>query len=203
MTGPHFSRWVLAGTAFVLALFLSLKGGGKTPQFEGRSLDAWYEDLCSGVYGGSPKASGFTVAYASFARMDSNAVPYLIKQLQYDRSGIRQKLIGYFRRYEFSKPFVANIVLPSERRGYAAVALREMGPKAEQALPALMEAWTMDVPAVKVNVVAALESILRGSHTDGASQADRRQLEAGLVREAAHRYPKVAQELKFRSESVR
>ena len=70
-----------------------------------------------------------------------------------------------------------------------------MGPKAEAAIPALLEAWAHDTPEVKINAVSALQSILRDGHTDGATPAEWQKLEASVVTEAARRYPKLAEQL--------
>ena len=78
-----------------------------------------------------------------------------------------------------------------------------MGPKAEAAIPALLETWAHDTSDVKMSAVAALESILRGRQTDGASQAEWRRLESDVVTEAARRYPGVANELGIDPKRVR
>jgi hypothetical protein len=162
------------------------------PDYAGQPVSAWFEGLCSGVYGGSPKANRFSDSYAAFAEMEADAVPYLTQQLRYDKSGIRQKLIGHLRQYAVSRRFATNLIWPTERRNYATVALRRMGPKAEAAIPALLEAWATDAPEVKVNAVSALESILRGQYTDVASPAEWKRMESDVVTETARRYPSVA-----------
>ena len=165
------------------------------PNHAGRPVSAWFQDLYSGVYGGTPKAEKFESAYTEFTRMETNVIPYLTKQLQYDRSGVRLEIVKILRRWSATKPFTANLTWPPEHRSYAAVALRQMGPRAEAAIPALLEAWANDAPEVKVNAVSALESILRGQNTDGASPAEWKKLESDVVTEAARRYPSVAEEL--------
>ena len=104
-------------------------------------------------------------------------------------------VINYLRQHEVSRPLVADLIWPTERRNYAAVALRQMGSNAESAIPALLETWAHDVPEVKLNAVSAMESILRGRSTDGASQTEWKELESGVVAEAARRYPRVAVKL--------
>jgi hypothetical protein len=165
------------------------------PEHAGRPVSAWFGDLCSGVYGGTPKANGYVAAYDAFSVMETNAIPYLTQQLRYDRSGRQQKVVVYLRRYAVSKRLGDYLMWPTARRNYAAVALRQMGPKAEGAIPALLEAWVNDVPEVKVNVVSALESILGRTLTDGASQAEWKKVEAEVIAEAALRYPRAAEDL--------
>jgi HEAT repeat protein len=135
--------------------------------------------------------------------MEPNAVPYLTQQLHYDRSGVRQKLLAYLRRHAVTSRFTANLIWPPERRSYAAVALRQMGPKAEAAIPALLETWAHDTSDVKLSAVSALESILRGRYADSASQAEWRRLESDVITEAARRYPRVAEELGIGPNRVR
>lgn len=190
------SIWALIGAgALLLTACLTLLRGPSVPDHRGKPINVLYRDLCSGVYGGTPKASSFADAYAAFAEIESNAVPYLTQQLVYDRYGVRQMVINYLRQHEVSRPLVADLIWPTERRNYAAVALRQMGSNAESAIPALLETWAHDVPEVKLNAVSALESILRGRSTDGASQTEWKELESGVVAEAARRYPRVAEKL--------
>src|SRR5262245_3447316 len=196
MRVPKSKAVLIGATGFTLAICFLLLSRPSIPEHAGRPVSAWFKDLCSGVYGGTPKASEFVAAYAAFAQVESDAIPYLTQQLRYDRSGLRQKLIGHLRQYAVSRRFAVNQMWPTERRNYAAVALRQMGPKAEAAIPALLEAWAKDVPEVKLNAVAALESILRGKYTGSASESD-------VIAEAAGRYPKLAEDLGINPKRVR
>ena len=161
-------------------------------------MSRWFSDLCSGVYGGSPKAKGFGAAYAAFAEMGPEAVPYLAAQLQFDRSQFRETLLLFLRDNSLTQPLTVNAILPSEHRNYAAVALRRMGSGAESAIPAFLDTWAHGSMELRVNVVAALESILFGRSTDGASPAEWRAIEAAAINEAVRRYPAVAAELRIR-----
>lgn len=64
-------KLVLIGlTAIILAgcfLFLS---GPNDPNHAGRPVSKWFRDLCSGVFGGTPKARGFDLAFAAFSEME-------------------------------------------------------------------------------------------------------------------------------------
>src|SRR5688572_13410969 len=155
-----------AAAAFLLIVLIGLRlNRTKDPVHAGRPVSAWFADLCSGVFGGTPKAKAFEPAYTEFTRMGPEAIPYLTSQLRYDRLGIRQKVIDRLRQYPATKRFGRRLIGPLERRCYAAVALRQMGPKAEAAIPALLESWAHDGPEVKLNVATALESILHGTFT--------------------------------------
>lgn len=172
------------------------------PTHAGRRVSVWYGDLCTGVFVGTGRASGWAVSYAAFTNMPSEAVPFLVDQLLYDRSGIRQKLIAYSRRFTVTGRLTANIIWPPECRNYAAVALRQMGPRAESAIPALLEAWVHDGPEMRVNAVSALESILRGHTTGGTMQDEQQMLESSVISEASRRYPAVAKELGISPEAL-
>ena len=198
------SKAILIGaTGLSLAIGFFLLRGPDIPDHAGRPVSVWFEDLCSGVYGGTPKASGFAAAYAAFSQMESNAIPYLTQQLRFDRYGLRQMIIGQLRQYAVCKPLTDILMWPTERRNYAAVALREMGPKAEAAIPALLEAWVNDATEVKVNAVAALESILGREPSDGLSQSEWKKVESDVIAEAVGRYPKIAEDLGISRKSVR
>lgn len=185
---------LLAIAALILIGSFLLLSPPAVPSHAGRPVSAWFQDLCSGVFGGTPKAKGSASAYAAFTQVRADAVPYLTKQLKYDRSGIRLKIVQFLRQYSVTKRFAMDIG-PPERRSYAAVALRRMGPKAEAAIPALLETWAHDSPDVKVSAVSALESILFDRTTESATQDQWRKLESAVITEACRRYPKVAVEL--------
>jgi hypothetical protein len=168
------------------------------PDHAGRPVSAWFRDLCSGVWGGTPRAERFPSAYRAFSEMEPNVVPYLIGQLKYDRSGVRQKVIGYFRHYSVTRRLTTGFIWPTDRRSYAAVALRQMGPKAEAAIPELLESWAHDAPSVKVNAISALESVLYDRFTESGSQAEWRKIESAVIAEASRRCPEAALKLGLR-----
>lgn len=200
------SKAVLAGTAALTLIaiisWLS-RPSVPDPMHAGRRVSAWYGDLCTGVFIGPRRASGWDASYAAFTNMQPDAVPYLTHQLRYDRSGLRQRVVAFLSRHALTKPLAKRIIWPLERRNYAAVALRQMGPKAESAIPDLMEAWANDGSEMKPNAVSALESIMLGHTTDGSSQAQWQALESSVIAEAARRYPKVAEELGIAAASVK
>lgn len=191
------TRTSLTGLACLAALLLILAWPRSEPRHQGVPVSAWFRDLCSGVFSGTPRGDHFPEAYAAFTNMNTNVIPYLVNQLRYDRSGIQQQLWEFLKRVPLARAFARNVVLPNDRRNYAAVALRQMGAKAEAAVPALMETWAHDLPDVKVNAISAMESILLGNVSNGATAVEWRRLENQVLIEAARRYPQTAAELKL------
>src|SRR5689334_4786695 len=63
----------------------------REPVYQGRRVSAWFDDLCAGVFPGHD-VSSWDAAYAAFSRMDSNAVPFLVKQVRYDQGGTIERL---------------------------------------------------------------------------------------------------------------
>jgi hypothetical protein len=168
------------------------------PLHAGRPVNLWFDDLCTGVFGGTAKAKPFAAAYAAFQDIDPSAVPYLCQQLRYDRSGFLEMALPKLRKFKLTKGWADNVVWPSDRRSYAATALRRMGTKAEAAVPALLEVLVREKNIdVKVGAVAALESILRGKVTEDLRPAQFHALEAELIMVALRRHPELAQQLKF------
>ena len=185
--------WIV-GTGLILAVSFLLSSTN-IPEHAGRPVRAWFEELCSGVWVPSAKGSGFDAAYAEFSQVESNAIPYLTQQLRYDRTGFRQKIMFHLRQYAVSKSLADNLIWPVERRNYAAVALRRMGPKAVAAIPALIEACENDLPEVKLNAVAALESILGRQPSEGLRPAEWKEVETNVIAEAVQFYRKFAEGL--------
>ena len=172
------------------------------PIYAGRRVSAWFDDLCATGFGTAQQARRHAASYAAFTNMAPDAVPFLADQLLYDRSGIRMKLTFYTLRYTLNEHLVTNILWPEDRRCYAAAALRRMGPQAEAAIPALLEAWAHDGQNMRVASVWALESIMRGHYTDWLSPFEHEMLESSVIAEAARRYPAVAKELGISPEAM-
>jgi hypothetical protein len=199
------TKAILIGfTAVSLVVCFHLLSRSNIPMHAGRPVSVWFQELCSGVYGGNmAKAGGFDAAFAAFSQMAPDAVPYLTSELHYDRFGIRQGVIRFLRRNSITKPYTKNLIFPLDRRCYAAVALRQMGPRAEAAIPSLLEAWAHDAPNVKASAVSALDSILHGTFLSGGSQKEWREHESAIIEEAGRRYPAVAHELGIGSSRIR
>lgn len=192
------SEWRVAIAAFTLGcvLFWATPMGVEDPVFEGRKVSSWFKDLCSGVFGGTPKATNFQAAHSAFSRMGPEAVPFLTNQLRYGRSGRLEHVLLRLKNSRFTAPMVSSVVFPSERRGYATAALREMRGSAQTAIPGLLESWARDTKDVKVGAVAALAGILYGKAPEDVEGADAwKAYESRVLFDAARRAPGAAKAL--------
>jgi len=127
--------------------------------------------------------------------MNSDAVPYLVRQLKYDRSGGIESILRRLQTMKMTYPYVKSIVRPTRRRSYAALALRQMGPSATAAVPALLEAWARDKTEVKGSAAAALGAILYEKFPEETYLRDFNAFESMVVADAARRCPDVASAL--------
>jgi hypothetical protein len=160
------------------------------PNFEGKKVSLWFNDLCTGVFVGPRRSPDFGAALKAFARMRPDAVPYLTHQLRFGRSGHLEKALLSLRKLNLTAPLFRNIILPSSRRMYAATALREMGASAEAAVPALLDAWNHDDgPNVKTGCVAALGAIFYGTAPKDMVLGDWKVYESKVIAEASRRFP--------------
>jgi hypothetical protein len=190
-------RSVLPLTFVLIAAF-----SARDPVVQGKRVSRWYSQLCYGVYGGRSKADNrlFVEAYAAFQQMGSEPVPYLSAKLHY----IRSERVELAYRWAIKQPILRSLLRytigPTEKRTYAAVALRQIGPPAEAAIPALLEAWKHDCPEVKLNCLHAIASILYGAAPDGLSLVEGKEFEAKVLAEAGRRYPAVVRDLGLRPE---
>jgi hypothetical protein len=130
------------------------------PVYQGKRIGAWFDDLCSGVFPGHD-AKKWSAASRAFSRMDSNAVPFLVKQLTYDQRGTVERLELSARRVPLVSQVAMLLVLPSEKRSYAAVALKNMGTNAVSAVePMLLALQREPQRAVRMNIVMALAPVI-------------------------------------------
>jgi hypothetical protein len=112
----------------------------REPVYQGRRVGAWFADLCTGAF--APlNANRCSAASAAFSRMDSNAVPFLVKQLSYDQSGTIERLELAVLRVRLVSTLAMPLAIPSEQRKYAAVALGAMGTNAISALEPMLAAY--------------------------------------------------------------
>lgn len=183
---------LLAGAfAFALVSFLVLRARihqPPDPVYSGHPVSYWFGHLCSGVYGGTPRAAAFPAAYAEFSRMDSQAVPYLVWKFRSDPAGFKQRTIVFLKQFRWLAPVTDWLVIPSVVRSYAAVALRQMGPRAESALPALLMVYAKEADAdVRLNAITALAAIMGFSPPEDGSPAVWTEFEKHIVAEAERR----------------
>lgn len=189
-----FALGVFACLLVILAS-ISLR---REPEHAGRPVRAWFQDMClAGFLPDCPKGKPgrvFQVTCVEFSKMDSSAVPYLVRELRYDRRGVLERLMLSLNHCRLTFPITEGFVYPSQRRMYAAGALGLMGSRAESAVPDLMEAWSArERPEVKREAVKAINSILRSQGSSNPSSADSD--ESRVIAEAARRFPQAAARL--------
>ncbi|HTL18394.1 MAG TPA: hypothetical protein VL793_14255 [Patescibacteria group bacterium] len=173
------------------------------PTFQGKPVSFWYESLCTGVFVGTQRAPNFDKAYEGFRKMGPEMVPYLTSRLRYDRSGYREKVIRISRKIPFLKGLAKRMILPTERRCYAAVALRQMGPSAKAAIPDLMEVYVNDSPRVGLNAIAALGAILDTKLPEGQNMRQLADVKNQILAQAAQLCPRTAAQLGLKVDAPR
>lgn len=188
---------VIVGASIFLVLGVCFFFCPRGPYYAGRPVSAWFDDLCR--YSGIPN-NRFDAAYEAFTKMDSNAVPYLVSQLKYDRSGVIQRMLLLSRRSPILANFATGLIFPSTQRSYAALALGRMGPKAVSAVPALLETWVQDKTGAKDGALGALHSILFDEAGKPYSPSEQKELEAKVIAEAIRRYPVEVAKLGIKSQ---
>jgi HEAT repeat protein len=170
--------WRIAGlvvaAALIIAIISAAFSGTREPEYEGRKLTQWLEDLRH-----SPSGSPFarTNAIIAIRHMGTNAVPYLLTMLHARDSRLktkcmdllsRQRLVDFHFRYDF------------ERRDDALRGLGALGSDARAAIPevaklmndrllAQMAAYTLH--QIGADAVPALNQALRSTNTWARSQA--------------------------------
>jgi hypothetical protein len=127
--------------------------------------------------------------------MGPEMVPFLTRKLRYDRSGYLEKTIIVCKKVPFLNLVAKRMILPTERRCYAALALRRLGPSAVTAIPDLMEACVKDSFRVRLNAVAALGAILNDKIPEGLSPPQFKTVESRVLSQAAQLYPGDATQL--------
>ena len=193
----YFALGIVAAIIVVLSLAVLLR----EPEYDGKPVSGWFHDLCvsGGLFLDLPHgkpASVFRTACVEFSKMNSNAVPYLVKQLRYDRSGRMEKLMFSLNHCRFTTGLTQGFVYPSERRNYAALTLGLIGTNAALAVPNLMEAWAKDDSReVKLSSVKALKLVLQNRVSCEQSATDPTQFERRVIAEAARLYPREAAQL--------
>jgi hypothetical protein len=196
----HWTKFFALGAFAAMIIIQCLAVPLREPKYDGKSVSGWFSDLCvAGIFWDSPHgkpASAFRTASVEFSKMDSNAVPYLVRQLRHDRSGRVQKLMLALNHCRLTTGVTQRFVYPFQRRIYAALALGAMGTNAAPAVPDLLEAWAKDPQAeVKSSSVKALKLVLQGRVSWDRSATDPSQIESRVIAEAARLYPREAAQL--------
>jgi hypothetical protein len=137
---------ILSASAILLLAILALLPAWierlRQPVYEGRRVGEWFHEFCAPVLDSSGQPDPNTLARKKtaldvFSRMDSNAVPFLVKKLT-QRAPFREKLICKGREMAIFNPLFQRIHAPSYLRLAAASALRQMGTNAEASAPFLL-----------------------------------------------------------------
>lgn len=93
-----------------------------------------------------------------FARADSNAVPFLSREIR--RRDFTEAILRKGRSLRWTSSFCERIALPSERRKYAAVALQQMHSKAIAITPLLLQAYPVETnPETQRQMLMALAAV--------------------------------------------
>ena len=130
---------VLLGAVVVFALLVKPDWHGGEPSYEGRSLSVWLEEYGDNRYGNGDKRQYST----ALRHMGTNAIPYLMRWIRYDRPGWHCTLARFEYRVRelLRKPMQGNGLLEFNhqeiRAASAARAFWMLGPQAEGAVPEL------------------------------------------------------------------
>jgi HEAT repeat protein len=147
------NRWLLAGTLLAgLAAFWTL--GDRRPVYGGQPLSVWLETLVSSDYRERHRAE------AALRPLGVEAIPDLVRALRVrDRRWKRAWLFVADRMFGTPKPRV-----PAARlREQAALLLARLGPRAEPAVPGLLEGLADPDPEARRAVQSALRHVGPGS----------------------------------------
>jgi hypothetical protein len=157
---PTRRTLLLAGAAAAALLCLPILQHFREPVYQGRRVGAWFDDLCTGVFPGHDP-NGVGRAAVAFGRMDSNAVPFLLRQLSYDRSGRIERLELAARKVPLLAEVAQRLILPSSKRMYAAVAIQHLGTNAICALTPLVGDYEREPSHdVRINIIVAMAHIV-------------------------------------------
>ncbi|EEF60662.1 HEAT repeat domain-containing protein [Pedosphaera parvula] len=125
---------LLAGGGVLLFVMML---GAREPQYEGKGLSAWLEDLRQNP----PRAGVYNPAVDALREMGTNAVPYLVNLLQAKDSRIKIAA-AYLPWWQRWTGF--DFQWAHEKRSAALRGIRVLGPKARGAIPMLAEQMSGD-----------------------------------------------------------
>jgi hypothetical protein len=136
----------------------------RQPVYEGNRIGAWFNDAA--LPGNLASRSDpelirrKVAAWDAFARMDSNAIPFLVRMLQTPDSDLRRKGILLARDLDFLSPFTRRLILPDQKRRTAANALSGLQTRSKSSLPHLIAAFEKesdrDMKSVYLNAIAVI-----------------------------------------------
>lgn len=117
----------------------------RQPIFEGRRIGDWFSDVCLGAdraNRANPELMKRSAAASSaFGRMDSNAIPFLVRMLQTPDANLSSQMILRARNVDTIAPLTRRMILPSEKRRVAAALLPVLQTRSKSSLPHLVEAF--------------------------------------------------------------
>jgi HEAT repeat protein len=171
-------RWCIAlsvaAAALVIAFVAGLVSGTREPEYEGRKLTQWLEEL---RHPSSPSPLARTNAMIAIRQMGTNAVPYLVTMLHAKDSRLKTKCMDLLSRLRW-----VNIQFRDDylRRDDALMGLGVLGPDARAAIPdvakllddrrhAQMAAYTLH--QIGAEAVPVLNLALKSTNTWTRSQA--------------------------------
>jgi hypothetical protein len=132
----------------------------------------------------------WTGAATAFSRMDSNAVPFLVKQLRYDQSGTIERLELRARTVPLLSKVAMQLVIPSAKRSYAAVGLKYLGTNAVSALEPMVAALQCEPQAdVRINLVAAMGRIVGIRFSEGSNPGEWQTFERAVLERVRRQQP--------------
>lgn len=179
----------------IIPSFWKVISGPPDPVYSGHPVSWWFRQLSSGTNGEPPLGTGFAVAYEAFARMDSDAVPYLTRQLASDPSGTRTRAIDFLRRYPRLRPLISHLSYPPEVRESATLALRRMGPRAESALPVLLDVWGRDQFDNRLEALLTITAVLGEQFPKRFTESQFEAFQERLLAEAVRRAQRLGYEV--------
>ena len=138
----------------------------RQPIYEGRRIGAWFSDACLGANlanRADPELKKRSAAaWSAFGRMDSNAIPFLVRMLQTPDSHLSSQMIVSARNVDSLAPLARRMILPSDKRRVAAALLAALQTRSKSSLPHLIEAFQKESDRnIKSAYVSAIAVISR------------------------------------------
>jgi hypothetical protein len=141
----------VAGCALIAVVTVLIWPGEKEPEYQGKRLSEWLDvylpHFQSDLYRGMPELRG---SAAAVRQIGTNAIPFLLKWVRYDRPAWRDRLIVAANRIQMPRDRKAAVIGALEdsrehRAELARVGFYILGSEASSAVPALAE--VMNRPA--------------------------------------------------------
>jgi hypothetical protein len=191
-----FTGLFLAVAALVGPAYLDRRS---QPIFEGRRIGDWFSDVCLSAdraNRANPELMKRSAAASSaFGRMDSNAIPFLVRMLQTPDADLSSQMILRARNVDSLAPLTRSMILPSEKRRVAATLLPVLQTRSKSSLPHLVEAFQKESDRNTKSVyVTAIAVITRAPPRDlpGNQQTESRDDYARrVIGHARQRHPYV------------